>query len=188
MTRDEAWQLLCEYSPTDSLRKHGLAVEAGMRYYARLLDGDEQTWGIAGLLHDFDYERWPTAPEHTRAGARILREMGVDEEIVAAVLSHVPWNLDDYPRDRPIRKALFAVDELSGFLIACALVRPNRLTGLEPRSVRKKLKQPSFAASVSRDDIYAGADLIELPLDEHIAHCVRALQAATDPLGLAVPD
>ncbi len=185
MTREEAWQLLCEYTPSDSLRKHGLAVEAAMRHYARHFQEDEEAWGVVGLLHDFDYERWPTIPEHTREGARILREKGVDEEIVGAILSHVPWNLDEYPRDRPIRKTLFAVDELCGFLVACALVRPNRLAGLEPKSAKKKLKQPSFAAAVSRDDIAAGPDLVGLPLDEHIRHCVAALQTAAEPLGLA---
>lgn len=185
MNREEAWQLLCEYTPNESLRKHGLAVEAAMRHYARHFQEDEEAWGVVGLLHDFDYERWPTIPEHTREGARILRERGVDEEIVGAILSHVPWNLDEYARDRPIRKTLFAVDELCGFLVACALVRPNRLEGLEPKSVKKKLKQPSFAAAVSRDDITAGPDLVGLSLDEHIRHCVAALQSAAEPLGLA---
>ncbi len=185
MTREEAWQLLCEYTPTDSLRKHGLAIEAAMRHYARHFGADEDAWGLAGLLHDFDYERWPTAPDHTRQGAQVLREKGVDEEVIGAVLSHVPWNQEDYPRDRPIRKTLFAVDEMSGFLVACALIRPTHLEGLEPKSVKKKLKTPSFAAAVSREDIYAGAELIGLPLDDHIRHCVQALQAAAGPLGLA---
>jgi len=185
MTREEAWQLLCEYSPSDSLRKHGLAVEAAMRHYARLFDEDEEMWGIAGLLHDFDYERWPTSPEHTQMGAQILRERGVDEEIIGAVLSHVPWNLEDCPRDRPIRKTLFAVDELAGFIVACALVRPSRLEGMAPKSVKKKLKTASFAAAVSREDIAVGPELVNLPLDEHIQHCIAALQEAAEPLGLA---
>jgi putative nucleotidyltransferase with HDIG domain len=185
MQRDEAWQLLCEYTANESLRKHGLAVEAAMRHYARVFEADEHAWGLAGLLHDFDYERWPTIPEHTREGARILRERGVDEEIVGAVLAHVPWNLDEYPRDRPIRRTLFAVDELSGFLVACALVRPPRLEGLEPKSVLKKLKTPSFAAAVSRADIEQGPELVGLSMDEHIRHCIAALQSAAGPLGLA---
>lgn len=185
MTREQAWQLLCEYSPADSLRKHGLAVEAAMRHYARHFGEDEETWRLVGLLHDFDYERWPTIPEHTREGAQILRDKGLDEEVVGAILSHVPWNQEEYPRDRPIRRALFAVDELCGFLVACALVRPNRLEGLAPKSVKKKLKTPSFAAAVSREDVYAGEELIGLPLDEHIRHCVEALQSAAEPLGLA---
>jgi putative nucleotidyltransferase with HDIG domain len=185
MTRDEAWQLLCEYTQSEALRKHGLAVEAAMRHYARHFQQDELLWGVVGLLHDFDYERWPTPPEHTREGARILRERGVEEEIVGAMLSHVPWNEADFPRDRLIRKVLFAADELAGFIVACALVRPQRLTGLEPKSVQKKLKTPSFAAAVSREDISAGAALLGLPLDEHIRHCVAALQDAAGPLGLA---
>ncbi len=185
MKREQAWQLLCEYTTNDSLRKHALAVEAAMRHYARHFAADEDLWGVAGLLHDFDYERWPTVPEHTREGARILRQLGVDEEIVAAMLSHVPWNLDEYPRDRPIRRTLFAVDELCGFIVACALVRPQRLDGLEPKSVRKKLKTPSFAAAVSRADIDQGPELVGLPMDEHIQHCIAALQAAAGPLGLA---
>jgi putative nucleotidyltransferase with HDIG domain len=185
MTREEAWQLLCEYSLSDSLRKHGLAVESAMRHYARVCGADEETWGLVGLLHDFDYERWPTIPEHTRAGAQVLRQRGVDEEVVSAILSHVPWNLDDYPRDRPLRKTLFAVDELCGFLVACALVRPTRLEGLEPKSVLKKLKTPSFAAAVSRADVLAGPELVGLAMEEHIRHCIQALQAVAGPLGLA---
>jgi putative nucleotidyltransferase with HDIG domain len=185
MTREEAWRILCEYTPNVSLRKHALAVEAAMRHYARHFNADEELWGAAGLLHDFDYERWPSIPEHTRMGAQILRDKGAAEELVGAVLSHVPWNLDDYPRDRPLRKTLFAVDELCGFLVACALVRPNRLAGLEPKSVKKKLKMPSFAAAVSRADIDAGPELIGLSLDEHIQHCVEALQGVAGELGLS---
>ncbi len=184
MTRDEAWELLCETTQSESLRKHALAVEAAMRHYARLLGGDEPTWGIVGLLHDFDYERWPEPPAHTREGARILRARGVDEEIVGAILSHGYWNLDDYPRDRPIRKALFAVDELSGFIVACALVRPTGLEGMKPKSVKKKLKTPAFAAAVSRDDIHAGAALLGMELDEHIRHCIEALEPIAGELGL----
>ena len=188
MEREQAWQLLCEYTPSESLRKHALAVEAAMRHYAGRLGGDVEQWGLTGLLHDFDYERWPEPPHHTREGARILRERGVDEEIVGAILAHADWNLDEYPRDRPIRRVLFAVDELCGFLVACALVRPERLKGLEPKSVRKKLKTPAFAAAVSRDDIAAGAALLELELDTHIRECVAALQGCADALGLATPD
>jgi putative nucleotidyltransferase with HDIG domain len=185
MTRSEAWNLLCEYTQNDSLRKHALAVEAAMRHYGRHFGENEELWGVAGLLHDFDYERWPNPPDHTREGAKILREKGVDEEIVGAMLSHAAWNMGEYPRDRLLRKALFAVDELCGFLIACALVRPTRLEGLEPKSVVKKMKTPAFAAAVSRDDIHAGAALLGLPLDEHIRHCVAALQGVAGELGLA---
>jgi len=184
LTRDQAWQLLCEYTVSDSLRKHALAIEAAMRHYARHLHENEELWGLAGLLHDFDYERFPNPPEHTRAGAEILRQRGVDEEVVAACLSHVPWNREEYPLNRPLRQTLFAVDELCGFLTACALVRPTRLVGLEPKSVLKKLKTPSFAAAVSREDIAAGPELVGLPLEEHIRHCIAALQGAAGELGL----
>ena len=185
MNREEAWQLLCEYTQNDSLRKHALAVEAAMRHYARQMGEDEETWGVVGLLHDFDYERWPEPPEHTREGAQILREKGLDEELVGAVLSHAEWNTDEYPRDRPLRKVLFAVDELTGFIIACALVRPTRLEGLAPKSVKKKMKTPAFAAAVSREDIHKGAELLDMPLDDHIRHCVEALQGIAGELGLA---
>ncbi|HXE73722.1 MAG TPA: HDIG domain-containing protein [Candidatus Nitrosotenuis sp.] len=185
MRRDEAWSLVCQHVRSESLRKHLLAVEACMRFYARTLGEDEELWGVVGLLHDFDYERWPEPPEHTRKGAEILLAHGVDEEIVGAILSHADWNASDYPRDRPLRRALFAVDELSGFLVACALVRPQRFEGLEPASVRKKLKTPSFAAAVSRQDIQRGAELLGLDLDQHIANCIQALRQAADSLGLA---
>jgi len=184
MTREEAWNLLCEYVQSDALRKHMLAVEAAMRHYAGILDGDVEQWGCVGLLHDFDYERWPNPPEHSREGARILRERGIDEEIVGAVLSHTNWNQDEYPRDRSIRKAIAAVDELCGFLVACALVRPTRLEGLKPKSVKKKMKTPSFAAAVNRDDIVKGAELLGISLDEHIANCIAALQSVSTELGL----
>ena len=185
MDRQRAWDLLCEYTQNENLRKHALAVEAAMRSYARHFGEDEELWSITGLLHDFDYERWPTPPDHTTEGAKILRERGVDEEIVAAMLSHAAWNVDEYPRDRPLRKTLFAVDELCGFLTACALVRPTKLEGLAPKSVKKKMKTPSFAAAVSREDIQAGAELLGIPLDDHIQHCVAALQANAGELGLA---
>jgi putative nucleotidyltransferase with HDIG domain len=184
MTRETAWSILCEFTQNDSLRKHALAVEAAMRHYARKLGEDEEVWGLAGLLHDFDYERFPEPPAHTREGAKILRERGVDEEIVGAMLSHGNWNLDEYPRDRAIRKTLFAVDELCGFIIACALVRPTKLDGLEPKSVKKKMKTPAFAAAVSRDDITQGAELLGVPLDEHIKTCIEALQGVAAELGL----
>lgn len=184
MERTEAWAILNEHTKNPSLLKHALAVEAAMRFYAGKLDGDVEQWGVAGLLHDFDYERWPDPPAHSREGAKILRAAGVDEEIVGAVLSHTDWNLDEYPRDRPIRKALFAVDELCGFITAVALVRPGRLTGLRAKSVRKKLKEKSFAASVSRDDITAGAEVLGLDLAEHVNNCIDALVPVADKLGL----
>lgn len=185
MTRDQAWALLTEFTQSESLRKHALAVEAAMRHYARRNGEDEERWGVVGLLHDFDYERWPNPPDHTRQGARILRERGADEELVGAILSHAEWNWAEYPLDRPLRRALYAVDELCGFIIAVALVRPERLHGMTASSVRKKMKQKAFAAGVRREDIEKGAELLGLPLDEHITQVITALQGVAGPLGLA---
>lgn len=187
MTRDEALALLSEHVQSESLRGHCLAVEASMRHYAELAGADVEAWGLVGLLHDFDYEQFPGVPEHTREGAKILRERGVDEETVTAILSHATWNQEEYPLDRPLRQTLFAVDELSGFLVACALVRPERLRGLAAKSVRKKLKTATFAAAVSREDIQQGADLLGLSLDEHIERCIAALQKREEVLGLVPP-
>ncbi|MHC4064962.1 MAG: HDIG domain-containing metalloprotein [Planctomycetota bacterium] len=188
MDRDQALSLLREYTSNPALIKHGLAVEAALRHYARLGGHDEERWGLVGLLHDFDYERWPEPPEHTQRGAEILRQRGLDEELVEAILSHAEWNVEQYPRDTPLRKSLFAVDELCGFLTAVALVRPERLAGLKPKSVKKKLKQKGFAAAVSREDIDRGTELLGLPLDEHIANCVTALQGIARELELEAPD
>ncbi|MBI4718270.1 MAG: HDIG domain-containing protein [Planctomycetes bacterium] len=185
MNREQAWELLHRYTTNPALIRHGQCVEAAMRHYARLQGADEASWGLAGLLHDFDYERYPEPPQHTREGAAVLRREGCDEEVVAAILSHVPWNLDDYPRDRPIRRTLFACDELCGFVYAAALVRPQRLEGMEPGGVLKKLKQKSFAAAVSRADIQEGAALLDVPLEQHIAHCIVALQSIASELGLS---
>jgi putative nucleotidyltransferase with HDIG domain len=176
MEREQAWQILNEYTKNPALIRHALCVEAAMRHYARRGGGDERIWGLAGLLHDFDYERWPEPPHHTREGAKILREAGCDDEVVGAILSHVSWNLDEYPRDRPIRKTLFACDELCGFIYATALIRPDRILGLEAKSVLKKLKQKAFAAAVSRDDIDEGAKLMDMPLEDHIAQCIEAIR------------
>lgn len=175
MNREAAWKLLTEYTCSESLVKHALAVEAAMRHHAHRLGQEVELWGVTGLLHDFDYERWPNPPDHTREGARILRQLGVDEEIVGAILSHADWNHAEFPLDRPLRKTLFAVDELCGFVTAVAYVRPDGLRGMEPASVRKKLKQKSFAAAVSREDIQRGAELLELTLDEHITQVIQAL-------------
>lgn len=185
MTRAEAWELLVEFTPSDSLRRHALAVEAVMRHYAPHFGGDPELWGLTGLLHDFDYERWPNPPDHTREGARILRARGVEEEIVGAILAHATWNWDEYPLDRPLRNALFAVDEPCGFVLAVAYVRPERLAGMTASSVRKKMKQKSFAAAVSRADIERGAALLGLPLDEHLTHVITALQTVAKDLALA---
>src|SRR5436305_14294576 len=168
MTRDEAWALFSEYTKSESLIKHGLAVEAAMRHYAIHFGQDVELWGLTGLLHDFDYERWPNPLDHPRKGAAILQARGVDEEVIGAILSHADWNWDQYPLDRLLRKPLFAVDELCGFITAVGYVRPEKLTGMTASSVRKKMKQKSFAAAVKREDIEHGAQLLGLSVDAHI--------------------
>ena len=185
MTRDEAMALLKEFTQSGSLIKHALGVEAAMRHYAAHFGENVEQWGVTGLIHDFDYERWPNPPDHTREGARILRERAVDEEIIGAILSHAEWNHDQFPLDRPIRKALFAVDELCGFVTAVAYVRPEKLAGMTASSVRKKMKQKSFAAAVKREDIEKGAVLLELPLDDHISRVIAAMQTVAGPLGFS---
>ena len=180
MNRDEALALLEEYTQSQSLIGHALSVEAAMRHYAGRLGGDVEQWGLTGLLHDFDYERWPDEPEHTREGAKILRKCGVDEVVVGAILSHASWNQDEYPLDRPIRRTLFAVDELCGFITAVAYVRPSGLEGMGAKSVRKKLKTKKFAAAVSREDIDQGAELLGMDLNEHITEVIDALQKARE--------
>jgi len=185
MERAEAFFLLTEYTKSESLIKHALAVEVAMRHYAALLGGDVEQWGLAGLLHDFDYERWPEEPEHTREGAKILRERQVDDEVVGAILSHAEWNREEYPLDRPIRRALFAVDELCGFVTAVAYVRPSKLEGMNAKSVRKKMKAKNFAAAVKREDITEGAALLGMEVNEHITQVITAMQGAASELGLA---
>ena len=181
-TREQAWETLTQYTKSEALRRHALAVEASTAFYARKFHEDEQLWRVAALLHDFDYEIHPTLDKHPQDGAPILRELGYPEEIVETVLSHAEHLA--MPRDTLLKKTLFACDELSGFVHACGLVRPTGLDGLEPNSVRKKLKQPSFAAGVHRDEVYAGAELLGLELDEHIANVVAALQPIARELGL----
>ncbi len=181
-TRERAWATLTRYTQSESLLRHALAVEASVGFYARLWGEDEEYWRAAALLHDFDYEIHPTLDEHPQDGAPILREEGYPEELIEAVLSHAEHLA--LPRDTQLKKTLFACDELSGFVHACGLVRPTGLDGLEPRSVRKKLKQPSFAAGVHRDEVYAGAELIGLELDEHIANVIAALRPIGAELGL----
>jgi putative nucleotidyltransferase with HDIG domain len=182
VTREQAWATLTHYTKSEALLRHALAVEASTAFYARRFGGEEELWRVAALLHDFDYEIHPTLDQHPQDGAPILREEGYPEEVVEAVLSHA--NHLGLPRDTPLKKSLFACDELSGFVHACGLVRPTGLEGLEPKSVKKKLKQPSFAAGVSRDDVYHGAELLELELDEHIANVIEALQPISGELGL----
>jgi putative nucleotidyltransferase with HDIG domain len=181
-TRDRAWETLTRYTKSESLLRHALAVEASVRSYARRSGADEELWGVVALLHDFDYEIHPTLDKHPQDGAPILREEGYSEEVIDAVLSHAEHL--HLPRDTPLKKTLFACDELSGFVHACGLVRPTGLDGLEPKSVKKKLKQPSFAAGVNRDEVQQGAELLELDLDEHIRNVIAALQPIAGELGL----
>ncbi len=183
MTRDDAWKLVCEFTASDSLRKHMLAVEAAMRAYAKKFGEDEQTWGIVGLLHDFDYERWPNAPDHPLRSAEILAARGYPEPVIYAIKSHADY-LTDCPRKSRLDKALYACDELAGFCTAVAMVRPERIRGLQAASVRKKLKQKSFAAAVSREDIARGAADLGVDLDEHIQFVIDALAGVADVLGL----
>ena len=186
--RDDAWKLLCEYTQSESLRKHALAVEACVRAYARKLGGNEEIWALTGLLHDFDYERWPNAEhhpteEHPYAGSQILRERGYPEEIITAILGHA--NYCGVPRVSPLDKTLFACDELAGFLTACALIKPSKsIHEVEAASVKKKLKDKAFARGVGRDDVYKGAEEMGIPLEEHIAFCIEALRSVAPALGL----
>ena len=181
-TREQAWETLTRYTKSEALLRHALAVEASVGFYARLYGEDEELWRATALLHDFDYEIHPTLDKHPQDGAPILREEGYPEELIEAVLSHAEHLA--MPRDTQLKKVLFACDELSGFVHACGLVRPTGLDGLEPKSVKKKLKQPSFAAGVHRDEVYAGAELLGLALDEHIANVVAAMQPIAGELGL----
>ena len=181
-TRERAWKTLTRYTKSESLLRHALAVEASTAAYARKLGGDEELWRVAALLHDFDYEMHPTLDKHPQDGAPILREEGYPEVVIEGVLSHAEHLA--MPRDTPLKKTLFACDELSGFVAACCFVRPDGIATLEPRSVKKKLKQPSFAAGVHRDEVYAGAELLGLELDQHVANVIDALRPIAPELGL----
>jgi putative nucleotidyltransferase with HDIG domain len=187
-SREDAWKLLCEYTQSESLRKHMLAVESCVRAYARKSGADEEVWGVAALLHDFDYERWPNREhsadkEHPAEGARILREQGYSEEIVRAILSHADYS--GVPRQSALEHTLFACDELAGFLSACTYVRPSKsILDLEVSSVKKRFKDKAFARGVSRDDVVKGAEELGVPLDEHITFCIGALREHADALGL----
>ena len=183
MDRSEAWNLLCEYTKNENLRKHALAVEACVRAYARKFGEDEEKWGVVGLIHDFDYEVYPNAPDHPLKGSEILKEKGVSEEIRRAILGHADYT--GVPRDTLLAKVLFACDELAGFITACALVRPDRIATLEAKSVRKRMKDKAFARSVSREDIIKSAEELRVPLDEHISFCIGAMRPIADQLGLA---
>ncbi len=183
-TRDEAWELVCEWISSDSLRKHVLGVEACMRAYAARDAEDAELWGITGLVHDLDYERYPDPDTgHPRMALEELRERGYPDELIDAVAGHADYL--DHPRTTPLAKTLYAVDELSGFVAACALVRPAGIEGMKPKSVRKKLKQPSFAAKVDRGQIQRGIEELGVKDDEHIALVIGALAENADELGLA---
>jgi len=182
VTRDRAWETLTRYTQSEALRRHALAVEAAVRAYARKLGEDEERWGVVALLHDFDYEIHPTLDKHPQDGAPILRDEGYPEDVIEGILSHA--NHLELERDTPLKRTLFACDELCGFVHACGLVRPEGIDTLEPKSVRKKLKQPSFASGVSREDVYAGAELLGVDLDEHIAFVIAAMRPIAAELGL----
>jgi putative nucleotidyltransferase with HDIG domain len=187
-TRDDAWKLLCEYTQSESLRKHMLAVETCVRAYARKNAAEEELWGITALLHDFDYERWPNAEhaadkEHPAEGAKILRELGYPDEAVRAILSHADYS--GVVRQSPLEHTLFACDELAGFLTACTYVRPSKsILDLEVDSVKKRMKDKAFARGVSRDDVRKGAEELGIPLEEHIAFCIKAMRENAEALGL----
>jgi len=182
--REAAWCLLTEYTQSESLRKHALAVEACMRAYARKNGADEELWGMVGLLHDFDYEKYPSAEEHPTKGSEILKERGYSEEVRRAILSHAQYTA--VARVSPMEKTLFACDELAGFITACALVKPGKsLAEVEAPSVRKKMKDKAFARSVHREDIIEGAADLGVDLEQHISFCIEAMKPIAKELGLA---
>jgi predicted hydrolase (HD superfamily) len=195
ITREAAWELLTEFTQSESLRKHALAVEACMRACARkfgsgspdvtedVADDEENLWGIVGLLHDFDYDRWPSLEDHPYKGNEILKERGYSDEIRRAIMSHAEYT--GVTRDTPMEKALFACDELAGFITAVALIKPGKsLAEVDTKSVRKRMKDKAFARKVNRDDIIQGAAALGVDLDEHIAFCIEALKPIADKLGL----
>jgi putative nucleotidyltransferase with HDIG domain len=183
MHREDALDLMRDWTESDSLRKHMLAVEAAMRAYARRFGEDEEKWGVTGLLHDMDYEKHPTPDEHPMVGVRELESRGYPEDVLHAIKGHADYL--DVPRDTLMSKTLYAVDELSGFIVACALMRPEGLENMKARSVRKKMKQKSFAAAVNRDDIVRGAEELGVDLNEHIEFVAGALKEHSGELGLA---
>jgi putative nucleotidyltransferase with HDIG domain len=182
LSRDRAWDTLTRHTQSEALRRHALAVEASVRAYARRFGEDEELWGVVALLHDFDWEIHPTLDQHPQDGAPILRKEGYPDEVIEAILSHAEHL--SLPRDTLLKKTLFACDELSGFVHACGLVRPDGIDSLTPKSVRKKLKQPSFAAGVHRDEVYQGAEDLGVELDEHIAFVIDAMRPIAPELGL----
>ena len=183
MNRQAAWQLLCEHTKNENLRKHALAVEACMKAYALKFGEDVEKWCVVGLIHDFDYEIYPQAPDHPLKGSEILNERGYSEEIRRAILGHADYT--GVARDTLMARVLFACDELAGYITACSLVRPDRIATLEAKSVRKRMKDKAFARNVSREDIVKGAEELGIPLDDHIAFCIDAMRSISDDLGLA---
>ncbi len=183
MTRAEAWEILNEYTKNPNLIKHAISVEAAMRAYAQKFGEDVETWGLVGLLHDFDYEKYPTAEDHPYRGAEILREKGLDEQLIKTMMSHADYT--GIPRDTKMAKTLFAVDELCGFITAVALVRPDKkIATVKPKSVKKKFKAKAFAAQVSREDMTTGAEELGVEMSEHIGFVIEALTTIADDLGL----
>jgi putative nucleotidyltransferase with HDIG domain len=183
VSRDKAWRLFCEWTESDSLRKHVLGVEAGMVSYAREYGEDEELWAATGILHDLDYERYPDLETgHPRIALRELERLGYPQELIDAVAGHASFL--GVPRETRLAKTLFAVDELSGFIVACALVRPTGIHGMTPKSVKKKLKTPAFAAGVNRDEVRTGADELGVDFDEHVARLIAAMEERADELGL----
>jgi len=181
--RESAWGLLTEFTQSESLRKHALAVEACMRAYARKSGEDEDKWGVVGLIHDFDYEKWPSLDDHPYKGNEILKERGYSDEIRLAIMSHAEYT--GVPRQSPMEKTLFACDELAGFITACALVKPGKsLAEVDAKSVRRKMKDKAFARSVNRNDIITGAADLGVDLEEHIAFCIEAMKGIAKELGL----
>ena len=187
MNRDAAYDLVCEYTESDSLRRHMRCVELAMQAYARKFGEDENKWGIVGLLHDFDYERWPDAPDHPLKGSEILKERGYPADVIYAIKSHADY-LTDCPRTSLLDKTLYACDELAGFLTACAMVRPSGLLGMKSKSVVKKMKQKGFAAAVNRDDLHRGAADLGVDLKEHIQFVIDALECHAEELALTRND
>ena len=184
MNRDDAWALLTEYTKSDSLLKHALAVEAAVRGYARKFGEDEEQWGITALLHDFDYERWPTLGDHPNRGSEILREKGYPDWMIRAILSHAQ-EITGVSRESRLEKTLFACDELAGFVTAASLVRPSKsVLDLEASSVKKRMKDKAFARGVKREDLIAGAESLGIPLEEHIANVIAFMRERADVLGL----
>ena len=183
MNRDDAWQLLNEYTQGDSLLKHAMAVEAAVRGYARKFGEDEEAWGVVALLHDFDYERWPTPEDHPFRGCEVLREKGYPEWVMRAILSHADYS--GVPRESRLEKTLWACDEMAGFITAASLVRPSKsVLDLEASSVKKRMKDKAFARGVKREDLVAGAESLGLPLEEHITNVIAFMRERADVLGL----